>query len=270
MDDRLPTSYYQQFNADLARDVPAEAFGGWKSADLPLSLTHTALVVMHAWNVGGPADRPDWFRSIEYLQRAYAIADAAFPPLLAAARGAGIRVIHVVGGGGDYYSHLPGFRGDASGPRPTPSASDPTYEKLREFRRHRVHPGADNLGVLHGDGPDFSPSAFPVGDEGIAATTQQLVELCEEAEINHLVYVGFALNLCLLSSDGGMADMTRRGYLCSTVRGATTAVENRETARAQLHLESAYWRVSVVHGFVYDLSDFTAFLERHSDAPSTS
>lgn len=259
-DPLLPASYYQQFDADLALDVPAESFGGWQRTELPLSMQHTAIVVMHAWDVGEADERPEWFRSIEYLQRSYDIAETAFPPLLAASRRAGLTVFHVVAGD-DYYSQLPGYTGEPATPRRTPVTTDPTYETLRSFRRNRVHPGSRNLDVLAGSS-GFSPSARPVGDEGIAATTEQLEALCEAAGINHLVYVGFALNLCLLSSDGGMADMTRRGYLCSTIRGATTAVENKETARAELNLASALWRVSVVHGFVYDLDDFTAFLER--------
>ena len=39
---KLPASYYQQFDADYTRDVPAEGYGGWKSAEIELSPKHTA------------------------------------------------------------------------------------------------------------------------------------------------------------------------------------------------------------------------------------
>ena len=49
---RLPTWYYEQGDADYSLDVPAEAFGGWQQAELPLSLEHTAVVCMHACLAG--------------------------------------------------------------------------------------------------------------------------------------------------------------------------------------------------------------------------
>ncbi|MER6523698.1 hypothetical protein [Streptomyces sp. NPDC001508] len=259
---KLPTAFYQQFDADLSIEVPAQAYGGWQKTDLPLDLDHTALVVMHAWDVGTPAQKPGWFRAVEYLPRSYAIAENVFPPLLEAARRAKLTVLHVVGGS-DYYSRLPGYSAHSADPpedRDPRATPDRTYDELVRFRGERVFPGASNQPDID-TGQDFHPSAQPQDDERIAADSAELAALCAAAGINHLVYVGFALNVCLLSSAGGMVDMTRLGYICSTVRGATTAVENKETARDQLNLASAYWRVAVLHGFVYELDDFVAFLE---------
>ena len=45
---RLPAHYYQQFDADFSLEVPAEGYGGWRSAPVELSWEHTAVVVMHA------------------------------------------------------------------------------------------------------------------------------------------------------------------------------------------------------------------------------
>jgi hypothetical protein len=61
-------------------------------------------------------------------------------------------------------------------------------------------------------------------------------------------------------SPGGMVDMARHGCLCSTIREATTAVENRETAREQLEKQQALWRVAVEFGFVFALEDFLSAL----------
>ena len=72
--------------------------------------------------------------------------------------------------------------------------------------------------------------------------------------------MGFALNWCLLMSPGGMVDMARHGCLCSTIREATTAVENRETARQELEKQQALWRVALEFGFVFGLEDFLAAL----------
>jgi hypothetical protein len=97
----------------------------------------------------------------------------------------------------------------------------------------------------------------------VAEDDHQLFALCERDGITHLVYVGFAINWCLLASPGGMIDMSRRGLMCSTIRQATTAVENKETARLQLCKEEALWRVALAFGFVYDVEDFVMAI-RHT------
>jgi len=78
--------------------------------------------------------------------------------------------------------------------------------------------------------------------------------------VNHLVYAGFAINWCLLMSSGGMVDMTRHGVLCSALRQAVTAVENKESARGEQHKEEALWRVAVGFGFIFDVHDFMTAL----------
>ena len=49
---RLPASYYQQFDADFKLDVPGEGYGGWRKSEIEISRDHTAVVVMHAWDMG--------------------------------------------------------------------------------------------------------------------------------------------------------------------------------------------------------------------------
>jgi hypothetical protein len=94
----LQADYYQQFDADLTRDVPGEGYGGWQRTPLTVDLAHTALVVMHAWETGRPEQYPGWHRAVEYMPRAQAILDHTMPALLAAVRGAGMTLLHVVAG----------------------------------------------------------------------------------------------------------------------------------------------------------------------------
>jgi hypothetical protein len=263
---RLTAHYYQQFDADLALDVPAEAYGGWRVDEIALSWEHTALVMMHAWDVGTPAQVPGWYRAVEYLPRANAIARDVFPPLLGAARSTGFRVLHVVGGG-DYFRSCPGYQralelGCRPGPVPDPIEADPVLEALRRFRSDRVFLGEHNTGeVTRGvQHLDFPPQARPTDDEGVAEDTHQLLALCREAGVNHLIYAGFAVNWCLLMSPGGMLEMSRHGVMCSVLRQAVTAVENRESARDEAHKEEALWRVALAFGFVFDVDDFITAL----------
>lgn len=265
---RLPARLYRQFDADPARAVPAEGYGGWQTTEVELAPAHTALVVMHAWDAGQPHAFPGWRRAVEYMPRAERILAEVFPPLLAAVRASLLPVFHVVGGGTDYYSQLPGSRrarqlaGAVAEPvRVIPDAS---YESLQRLRAAQGSPGAHNAADIAAGFArlDFAPTARPVGDEGIAENGAQLAALCRYHGINHLIYVGFALNWCLLMSPGGMVDMARHGCLCSTIAEATTAVENRETARDEREKQQALWRVAVEFGFVFTLADFLAALSQ--------
>lgn len=261
----LQGDYYQQFDADLTRDVPGEGYGGWKRAPLTLDLEHTALVVMHAWETGTPERYPGWYRAVEYIPRSQEILANMMPTLLTAVRASGMTLLHVVGGG-NYYHPYPGYQRALALAGPSPQSprvvSDPTMEQLNRFRAQHVFVGDHNRGdVERGFAAlDFPATARPLGNEGIAEDAHQLFALCQDAGINHLIYAGFAINWCLLMSPGGMVDMRRTGMMCSALRQAVTAVENRESARDQSHKEEALWRVALAFGFVFDVDNFVAQL----------
>ena len=271
---RLSAHLYRQHDADPAREVPAEGFGGWFRREIELAPAHTALVVMHAWDAQTAGVHPGWDRCVEYRPRARRILTEVFPRLLAAVRRSPLSVFHVVGGR-DYYRHLPGYqracRLAGADVAPAQVAPDAVYQRLQALRRDQIHPGAHNqVDVDAGFARlDFAAEARPVGDEGIAENSAQLAALCRAHNINHLVYVGFALNWCLLMSPGGMADMARHGCLCSTLIEAVTAVENAETARGEREKAQALWRVAVAFGFVFSLDDFLAALPASPDPLSS-
>ncbi|MCX7425105.1 MAG: hypothetical protein NTW96_05685 [Planctomycetia bacterium] len=261
---RVPASYYQQFDADPNRDVPAEGYGGWKKAAMELDLRHTAVVVMHAWDSGTPAEFPGWYRCVEYIPRANAICREVFPKLLSGVRAAGVPLFHFVGGG-RYYENLPGYQRAKKLAAEPPKAretiaADPTLERLRQFRSDNVFVGKHNQAdVAAGFARlDFAPEARPLGEEGVAEDGEQLFGLCKAAGVNHLVYAGFAINWCLLLSPGGMHEMSGAGILCSAFRDATTAVENKDSARRQWAKELGLWRVALAFGFVFDVDEFLA------------
>ena len=259
----IRAQYYEQFDADYSLDVPGEGYGGWRSAELEINPDRTALVVMHAWDCGTYEEFPGWWHRVEYIPRANAIVRDVFPPLLSAVRESPLHLFHVVGGG-DYYVDLPGYQhaAELAGSAlesPEHVEADRALEGLRQFKQDLIAHNLEDTqrGFAQVDFPD---EARPVGDEGVAGNAPQLLALCKDAGVNHLVYVGFAINWCLLLSPGGMHDMSRHGVMCSTIREATTAVENRETAREELCKQIALWRVALAFGYVFDLEDFLAAL----------
>lgn len=263
---KVKADYYQQFDADYTRSVPGEGYGGWQTADIELDRARTALVVMHAWDCGTLAEYPGWWRSVEYIPRSHEICRVVFPKLLGAARAAGLPVMHVIGGA---YGHgYPGYQRAVklAGPPPAPPervAADASLQKLQAFRSEHVFVGPHNVADVQRGGArlGFPREAVPVGDEGVAENGHQLYALCREAGVNHLIYCGFAINWCLVMSPGGMHDMAGRGFMCSAIRQATTAVENKESAARELHKEEGLWRVAVAWGFVFDVDELVGAMK---------
>lgn len=266
---KIKAGHYRQHDADFTLDVPAEGFGGWRKSEIEIDPKRTALVVMHAWDVGTREQFPGWHRVVEFFSRSEGICRDVFPPLLSAVRASPVRVFHVVGGGPcEFKNRYPGYRrvlalaGDEP-PPPEQIEVDESLERLRRFRDEQctgVHNSAD---IQRGFARiDFPPQAMPVGDEPIAQTTRQLLAVCRDTGVNHLIYAGFAINWCLLLSPGGMVEMSRHGVMCSAIRQAVTAVENKETARDELCKQIALWRVAMSFGYVFDLDDFLAAVRR--------
>ena len=263
----LPTLYYAQWGASPALgDLAAETFGGWHRANCKLNLDKTALVLMHAAYCGSAEQAPLQFQYVEYTPRSYTIAANTFPPLLASARKAGIKIYHVPFGAG-YFEHLPGYQkaqalGAEDPLRPHPRAEpDAVLEDLRRFKDTHVCPGPAGWEALSAERRqhmDFLPEARPVGHEPIAVTANELASAALADGVNHLIYLGFALESCLLLAEGGMHSMAARGFMCSAVLDCVTAVENRESARTKQHTATALWRVSTSYGFVYESRDLQA------------
>jgi hypothetical protein len=84
----LNAQYYQQFDADFAREIPGEGYGGWQTAQIEIAREHTAVVLMHAWDTGTRAAYPGWHRAVEYASRAQQIGAEVLPCLLSAVRAA--------------------------------------------------------------------------------------------------------------------------------------------------------------------------------------
>jgi hypothetical protein len=262
---KVPTWYYQQFDADYSLDVPGEGYGGWKKKDLELDTDKTAVIVVHAMYYGELEEAWGLFRAEENIPRAYDIGEKVLPGLLKTVRGAGMKVFHVAGSQ-DMAMKYEGYKRtlELAGEEQIfeQIGSDPVMDRLRKFKTEYSFPGAGNL-VSCGkacSGADFDKNAMPLDGEEIVLDEKQLFALCKKHGINHLIYVGFNINWCILFSGAGMTHIYRYGIMCSTIRQAVTAVENKETARNEEAKELALWMTAVGFGFVYDIDDLTSAL----------
>jgi hypothetical protein len=265
----IRTHYYRQYDADFTREVPEEGFLGWTIGDVEVDPKRVGLVLMHVWDYGPMEANPGAYRSESQLSRTYEVTRRVLPGLLDATRAAEIPVFYTVLGSG-YYEQYPGYARavEAAGPEEPALLEverDESSVRLRRFHDDHIFVGKHNQAdsARAWKGVRLSPLVEPQPCDGIAKNAYQLTALCRAAGVNHLVYAGFNLDSCILMAPGGMVDMNRRGAICSVLRDAVTACENRETARHEAMKEIGLWRVSVeLGGLVLDTADFIAWLKR--------
>jgi len=244
---------------------PGEGFGGWSNIAIPVDPDKTAILVMHAWKVLPYEECPGIHRMCEYLPRAQKIMEERLPDFLAAARRAGVRIIHV---GSETEKSL---------------ETHPRYQQIakkypsRQYPQIEKDPETQQLWDLHwkiGSCDESNEAGFrksvelrdfyetPPDDEDVVCTSEQLFGVCQEHGIKHLIYTGFAVNWCLLYNACGIMDMNRYGLMCSVVGDLTTATENKESCRTQEHLKYGLWAFATYNGFVFLSEDLKKTLLR--------
>ncbi|MCL2518317.1 MAG: isochorismatase family protein [Oscillospiraceae bacterium] len=251
--------YYDQTSADVSLPVPGQGYGGWKKTELDFDLDTTAVIVMHAIDYGTPEKYPGMFRSCEYMPRAIEIDRVIFPPLMSAIRKSGLKVIHVGYNGPMYVGHENYVNDGVECTYPWINSGE-TTRAILQFKNDYNFPGKEN----HADrnrsceNLDFLPNARPVPGESIVINTNQLFKLCQKEGVDHLLYIGYCVDACIQAAPCGMVDMMRRGFLCTIIREATTAVENKETSEHQLTKERALTGI----GLIFSLDDFLEGLNK--------
>lgn len=269
---QVPWHFYRHYPADFsAWSRAARGFLGWASEVRDLDLDQTALLLMHLPAAGlspetewGPdCPRPDLLGTVEWVPRTMELCRHRLPRLVAAARAAGLQVVHVHGGIDEKTDEPCARRSlQKAGDPPLPDNDRMEPDPAVSARRRR------DVFDLPRERPKGSPDVKselpaelrPTGDDVVVAQSWQLHRLMANRGIDHLVYTGWALNWCLWFSPCGMSDMQRKGYLCSAVRGGCVAIENRESADTEANLEYAYWKTSTMFGYVFELHELAGAL----------
>ena len=191
---------------------------------MALPLAHTALVLVDVW---------DNHFIESWLERATKIAKEAVVPVLQAARGAGITVVHAPSPPVEFRARS-GEYAAFRGPRSQPPGI----------------PGIPQLGM--------SPLVEVREDEYVVATGDQLQEVAEERGILHMIFAGFATNWCILNRYYGMRAMAQRGYNLILLRDATAGVEFPDTVDEHFATEIAIREVEQQLGFTAANGDYFA------------
>jgi len=248
----------------------ALGFKGWgESVEIDVSAGETALIPMHIWNIGFSPELPfspegpagGVMKMLEWASRSVPIIKNEIPPILNAARKAGINVIHVASSE-QYALKYNGYlkTKELAGPEQSGLPRAPRHNETKppDDRKIDLLFGEDfsKDSVFYNPRIDFPEPAKPLDDEYVVVTTRQLNEVLREHGIWNLIYIGFAINWCLWFSPCGMTDMSRLGYRCSCIEEAVTAVENRETVKGELNKKQALWRTSLMFGYIHHAEDF--------------
>lgn len=251
----VPAYYYAQQGADLTAAHPGMTFGGWQQTEIPLDPSRTAVVVMHVWDT---PETKALLQHVEYISRAKAIIESRFPSFLQAARASDVCVIHVAAGFESVLQTYPGYRRMLekypSMPHPVIEAGSDLLALRDRHYRLTAADTQEKYDELEAGYADYGFAVPPLDEEPVVSAPDQLFGFCRDHGIEHLIYIGFAVNACLTLSPCGMLDMSRYGLMCSVVGDLTTGVENKESCVAQTNRDYGLWQFAVQSGFVF-LSD---------------
>ncbi len=251
----LPGRYY--------RTLPINDTG-YETETLELEPAKTAFVGMHCWNIGcadGPEIDPDYCVGMgfyENLAEGERIIIEAIRPAMDAARAAGILVCHVESGTiGAKHPEAQEDLDPPAEPAPMPPEVVPGWRQHILARAH----GADYATLSPYARMDRAQVVAPLPGEPYAYQTGQFDRLLRRHGIENLIYSGFATDMCILRSGGGIEPMAPYGYRLFLMRDATLGVEHPNTFHERIATRWAIAYFEAHYGDTVTLADFVKACE---------
>lgn len=195
---------------------------GYANLDWKIPMAQTAIVLLDVWQrhyIKEPEERAEEIINNKYL------------PLLAAARKAGMPIIHA--------------------PSSSVAVKHPNWVKL--VSNDELDPKYDNWPpkqFINLSGPyqayqrpfepreaermalpelTFHPKVLPAKSEPVVANGEELHRYCKKKGILFLIFAGFNTNACIINKDYGTLQMFNRGYGVVLLRDCTTGMESKES-----------------------------------------
>ncbi|MGQ9731729.1 MAG: cysteine hydrolase family protein, partial [Candidatus Zipacnadales bacterium] len=122
-----------------------------------------------------------------------------------------------------------GFELRSSKPQEWPPADFRKREGQYACFAKPSEPGRDEWIRTEGEARLIAKAIQPQDGEFVIATGAQLHRLCHDRRILHLLYAGFATNMCVPGRDYGTRAMEGRGYNVILPRDCTTGIEGPGT-----------------------------------------
>ena len=208
-----------------------------------LPTAETALVLVNCWA---------YFPLQSFVDRVDEICRTKIRPALAACRALGVTVAHAPSPqwAANYREFHFATPPEAKSEEPGASPGDwPPATGEFAVPRTGAEPGfkAWREKITAADLKIAAP-VEPAGDDIVVSTGDQLHALCRQRRIKHLLYAGFASNICVLERDYGVKAMKQRGYNIVLLRDGTTAIESSETVGGLWATRSAVFYVELKIG----------------------
>ena len=238
----LPVRWYPTVTAP---DVECrEPNGAYQHAVWPLKAAQTALVMVDCW---------DTHPILTHLENSGRIIREVLRPTIDACRAAGMTIIHAPSPEqARRYPQWVRYASDAELGYAPPAEGSPwppaefrarTGEYAALQRPTYLRPVEEYL-VDRKILADIEPQP----DEFVVATGAQLHRLARHRGLLHLLYAGFATNMCVVLRDYGIIAMHARGYNCVLLRDATLGIEAAHTYEAKMLTEATFVQVEMLHG----------------------
>jgi hypothetical protein len=131
-----------------------------------------------------------------------------------------------------------------------PAVSHPASDAGKEWRQDRI---TESLGEIYSENTskyDIAPELGCEAKDWIATTTRQAGALLREHGIWNILLTGFDTYGCIITSPGGVLDMSRLGYRCFIVAEATSTNETFET-REEGQIREAALLTTELLGYSY-------------------
>lgn len=223
---------------------------------MPLSVQATALILVDVWNV---------LYIKNWIERAKKITVNAIVPVIEKARVAGLTIVHAPSPEvAEKYPLSTKYALDTE-LFCTPKMHDwPPKDFVKRQGDYRIFagprdqaPGVKNKQKeLQLPPLNLSPAIKVHPNDYMVSTGSQLQRVLKHKRILHLIYVGFATNICIVDRDYGMRSMSKLGYNTILLRDSTTGVEWPDTVGNLFATELAIRRIENKIGFSASNEDF--------------
>lgn len=212
-----------------------------------LNSAQTALVLVDVWDIHPYAS---------HQERATRITRERLVPVAAACRKAGISVIHAPSPGQAVkYPQWVQYAGDREIVGPPAAQRDtwppPDFRSRNGAFAEFAKPVSQRRKKwLTEELPKRRIMACiePTSEDFVVHNGDHLHRLLRHRGILHLIYGGFAANMCVLQRDYGIRAMFERGYNTVLLRDGTTGIESAETFPRMTHTEAAVSIVEMLWG----------------------
>ena len=217
----------------------------------------TALVMVDVWDIH-PYE--------SHLERGAQITQERIAPVVDMCRETGVTVVHAPSPGQavtfPQWVRYAGER-EVSGRGQTPAQEWPPAEfrsRSGAFAKYGKPRSARREKWLREQMPKrtIMDCVQPQPEDFVIANGDQLHRLLTHRKVLHLLYAGFAANMCMLHRDYGICAMHKRGYNIVLLGDCTTAIESADTLPDMAHSRASVSIVEMVFGFSTTSEDFLA------------